>query len=76
MDANFDKNLVELKQAHAAGIVVGLQKFGGVKERLDVDVLLNEKPDTFNLFLIALSELQSEPKNNIMGYYQIAGERL
>ena len=41
----------------------GLKDFG-VVPRLDVDVLLSDEPDTFNLFLIALSELQDPQKTS------------
>jgi hypothetical protein len=70
----FDQKLAALKKAHAAGIVVGLRDIAGIAFRLDIDVLLTDQPDTFNLFLIALDELQNEEAKNIMGYYQIAGD--
>ncbi len=73
MASVFDQNFAELKKAHEKGIVVGLRKIAGVALRLDIDVLLSQQPDTFNLFLIALDELQNEEAQNIMGFYQIAG---
>ena len=72
--APFEQKLADLKRAHEAGAVVGLRNVSDYAYRLDIDVLLTERPDTFNLFLIALHELQSEKSNNIMGYYQFAGK--
>lgn len=73
MGSVFDQKFAELKKAHEKGIIVGLRNIAGVAFRLDIDVLLTQQPDTFNLFLIALDELQNEPASNIMGFYQIAG---
>ncbi|KAF5591026.1 tyrosinase precursor (monophenol monooxygenase) [Fusarium subglutinans] len=47
----------QLEKAHKAGVVLGLAGFG-TEQRLDIDVMLTEQPDTFNLYLIALMELQ------------------
>ncbi|OBS26116.1 hypothetical protein FPOA_00059 [Fusarium poae] len=47
----------QLEAAHKQGVVLGLSGFN-VHQRLDIDVMLTEQPDTFNLFLIALMELQ------------------
>ena len=75
--APFDEaKFAELEQAHKQRIVVGLRKATGLLSRLDVDVLLHDHPDTFNLFLIALSELQNAPNDDPMGYFQIAGKQL
>lgn len=65
----------QLRQAQENGIVIGLK---GVSSepvlRRDIDDLIVNYPDTFNLFLLALSELQrDEQVNNKMGYQQIAG---
>ncbi|KAF5633744.1 tyrosinase precursor (monophenol monooxygenase) [Fusarium sp. NRRL 25303] len=46
-----------LEKAHEKGVVLGLAGFG-TGQRLDIDVMLTEQPDTFNLYLIALMELQ------------------
>ncbi|GJC86338.1 tyrosinase [Colletotrichum liriopes] len=51
----------QLDEAHKQGIVLGLADFG-VEQRVDIDVMLTEQPDTFNLFLIALMELQGMDK--------------
>ena len=64
----------QLNKAQKDGVVVGLKAVAGVVPRLDIDKLLIEAPDTFNLFCLALADLMSADDNgNIMGYYQIAG---
>ena len=73
MASAFDQKFAELKRAHEAGVVVGLRAVAGIAFRLDIDVLLTQQPDTFNLFLIALEELQNDDAKNIMGFFQIAG---
>jgi tyrosinase len=67
--------LDELRQANALGIIKGLGGLpGGVKERLDIDVMIATKPDTFNLFILAVKELQKPGNNPIaMRYAEIAG---
>ncbi|MCJ1284989.1 hypothetical protein MMC26_004326 [Xylographa opegraphella] len=74
-----------LDQAHKDGVVVGLRDVAGVAPRLDIDVLLLDHPDTFNLLLIALMELKAESlpwevddgfkvdKANKMSYFKLAG---
>ncbi|KAG5799174.1 hypothetical protein H9Q69_001806 [Fusarium xylarioides] len=47
----------QLDKAHKEGVVLGLAGFG-TGQRVDIDVMLTEQPDTFNLYLIALMELQ------------------
>ena len=71
--------MADLNTAIARGFATGLPGFG-VVPRLDIDVLLKQHPDTFNLFLLALRELQQEkPGQNPplwqdkMSYYQLAG---
>ena len=66
-----------LDEAQKNGVVIGLRDVTGqVRERLDVDELLSTYPNTFNLFLLALSEIQDEHKSNNdkMGWFQIAGK--
>lgn len=65
----------QLRQAQENGIVIGLKGVSsGPVLRRDIDDLIVNYPDTFNLFLLALSELQrDEQVNNKMGYQQIAG---
>ena len=63
-----------LKQAQADGVVIGLKDVAGVVPRLDVDLLLLNEPNTFNLFLLALQSLQSEKDSeDKMAYFKIAG---
>ncbi|KAF5583284.1 tyrosinase precursor (monophenol monooxygenase) [Fusarium pseudoanthophilum] len=52
-----NSTLDQLEDAHKKGVVLGLAGFG-VGQRLDIDVMLTEQPDTFNLYLIALMELE------------------
>ena len=64
-----------LKDINDAGIVKGLAQFG-IVAREDVDVLLSKSPDTFNLFLIALKELQEDEFTSWdykMSFFQLAG---
>lgn len=63
-----------LRAANDAGVVLGLKSVADVANRLDIDDLLLNKPDAFNLFLLAFAELQ-EPQytTDKMGFYQIAG---
>jgi hypothetical protein len=75
-----------LNKAHDEGVVIGLHEVAGVQERLDIDVMLLTQPDTFNLFLIALMELQGKKvdwkvdtgysftSKDIMSWFQIAGK--
>lgn len=54
------------------GVVVGLKALTGeVKPRLDIDVLLTQHPDTFNLMLQAMSLIQKDPKK--LGFYALSG---
>ncbi|KAK3717680.1 hypothetical protein LTR37_005747 [Vermiconidia calcicola] len=62
-----------LNQAQKDGVVVGLKAVAGVAPRLDIDKFLNDLPDTFNLFCLALYDLMNDTDSTkIMGYYQIA----
>jgi len=43
-----------VRRAQDKGVVVGLKEATNeVRKRVDVDVLLKDEPDTFNLFLLA-----------------------
>lgn len=54
--------------------VIGLKQVAGVELRRDIDELILHYPDTFNLFLLALSGLMNDPDwTNPMSYFQIAG---
>ena len=70
--------LKELQDAHKHGILLGLKGVSGIKERLDIDVLLVKHPQTFNLFLLALDKIQNDPddSNLKMSYFQLAGKFL
>ena len=68
--------MVTLDEAQKQGIVLGLKEVTGkVRERLDIDELLLRHPKTFNLYLLALADLQNEAISNKdkMGWFQIAG---
>ena len=63
-----------LKQAQIDGVVVGLKDVAGVVPRMDIDLLLLNEPDTFNLFLLALQSLQSnKSSDDKMSYFKVAG---
>lgn len=78
----------QLNEAHEQGVVLGLANVSGIAQRLDIDELLLHHPDTFNLFLIALMEMQGlevpweTPKEyafspeDKLSYFQIAGPPL
>ena len=70
------KALRELREAHFKGILLGLNGVSGIKQRLDIDVLLLKQPQTFNLFLLAFDKSQNDPdlSNIKMSYFQIAGK--
>ena len=68
--------MVTLEEAQQKGIVIGLNEVTGeVRSRLDVDEFLSQHPRSFNLYLLALTELQNEKLSNKdkMGWFQIAG---
>jgi len=44
---------------------------GEVKARVDIDVLLTQHPDTFNLLLQAMSQMQKDPQK--LGFYALSG---
>jgi tyrosinase len=68
----------------ASGVVVGMKELtGDVQVRVDIDVMLTEQPDAFNLMLLALAAMQKNPdvikkipgldQNDLLSYYSIAG---
>jgi len=68
--------MANIAQAQQKGVVIGLNSVSGAPvPRLDIEELLLNHPDAFNLFLLALKALhdQKETKNK-MGYYQMAGQ--
>lgn len=46
---------------------------GGVQPRLEVRQLFREKPDQWNLYLLALRQFQGNSQDYITSWYQIAG---
>lgn len=67
--------ITTLQEAQNGGVVLGLGGTGNPVPRRDIDDLLLNFPDCFNLLCLALNDLQKEgEKGNKMGYYQIAGE--
>ena len=68
--------MTSLEKAQADGVLIGLAAAGaGTKKRLEIDDMVATQPDTFNLFLLALESLQTDPEKmqDKMGYFQIAG---
>ncbi|KAI0482566.1 hypothetical protein GGR56DRAFT_620540 [Xylariaceae sp. FL0804] len=66
--------LQALREANNAGLVKGLKDVAGIKQRTDIDVMIRDKPDSFNLFLLALEEIQRpDHKPSIMRYAEISG---
>lgn len=65
-------------QAQQKGVVIGLKGISDTPvPRLEIDDLLLKKPDTFNLFLLAVSELQEDQyATNKMAWQQVAGRRI
>lgn len=64
-------------QAQKEGVVLGLKGISDAPvSRMEIDDLLFNKPDTFNLFVIAVSELQDEKlATEKTAWQQIAGEK-
>ncbi|KAK1826001.1 hypothetical protein QBC39DRAFT_317544 [Podospora conica] len=64
----------EAWKAAEQGVVVDMKDLTGLNvdvERVDVDVLLTSQPDTFNLMLLAIEEMQKDSSR--LGWFQIAG---
>ena len=65
----------DLRRAQKDGTVIGLKAVSGVLPRKEIDEFLLQDPDAFNLFLLALRDLQEESDTNkLMSYFQIAGK--
>jgi hypothetical protein len=66
----------ELDRADELGLVVGLKHLNTIVARQDIDVLLQNEPDTFNLFLLAFKDLSEDPDwdTHSMSFWQIAGQ--
>ena len=66
-----------LRRAQKDGTVIGLQAVSGTLPRQEIDQFLLDDPDAFNLFLLALRELQDESEaTKLMNYFRIAGKSL
>lgn len=67
--------MASIAQAQANGVVVGLKSVSEVKPRREIDDLVVNEPDVFNLFLLALESLQKSQggKEAKMSYFAIAG---
>lgn len=59
-----------------AGVVFGLGAMNNdeIRPRVDIDVMISKQPDTFNLFLLALLDLQADTSK--LGYFSLAGKSL
>ena len=69
MTSNLDK-------AQADGVVIGLGKVTkNIANRLDIDVLLTQDPQVFNLLILALHDVQKDEGEiqNKMHWFQVAG---
>lgn len=57
-----------------AGVVFGLGAMNNdeIRSRVDIDVMISKQPDTFNLFLLALLDLQADTSK--LGYFSLAGK--
>lgn len=62
-----------LPDAHGAGIVTGLRDVSGILPRRELDDLMTNDPDVFNLYILALDKLQKADVDDKMGYFRIAG---
>ena len=63
-----------LLKANKDAIVLGLaDATGEVCPRRDIDWMIVNQPDTFNLFALAFEAIQNAPKEDLMGFFQIAG---
>lgn len=61
-------------RASEQGVVVDMKDLTGLPqnvERVDIDILLTENPDTFNLMLLALRDMMQD--DSPVGWFQVAG---
>lgn len=72
-----DSAINRLRQAHAKGYIVGLKEIadnqGGPQKRFEIDELIEWRPDTFNLFILAFQEIKELDPTEPHSFYQIAG---
>lgn len=64
--------MASLSEAQKDGIVIGLRSVSGVHPRREIDYLVKNEPDMFNLFLLAIESLQHDETK--MGYFQVCGQ--
>ena len=63
-----------LNKAQQDGVVLGLKAVAGVAPRMDIDKLLHDLPDTFNLFCLAMIDLMNDTDSTkIMGCKSATG---
>lgn len=57
-----------------AGVVFGVGALNNdeIRPRLDIDVMIAKQPDVFNLFLLAVMDLQADSSK--LGYFSLAGK--
>ncbi|KAK0663837.1 Tyrosinase [Lasiodiplodia hormozganensis] len=63
--------MASLAEAQNDGIVIGLRSVSGVHPRHEIDYLVKNEPDMFNLFLLAIESLQHDETK--MGFFQVCG---
>ena len=70
----FSNAMDALLHGHQNSVVMGLKSVAGVVQRLEIDDLITTKEDTFNLYMLALGEMQApDYHKNKMSFNQIAG---
>lgn len=73
-DQKIDAGLKTLQDAQANGVVLGIKDIAGVGLRREIDDLLLNDPDVFNLYIMALKDLmRDEQGSNMFGWYRLAG---
>lgn len=65
---------ISIQDAQRDGFVVGLNAVSGVQPRRELDDLMTNDPDVFNLFILALTSMMKANVDDKMGYFRIAGE--
>ena len=71
----FSNAMEALLHAHQNSVVMGLKDVAGVVQRMEIDDFIISKPDSFNLYMLALTEMQKEDYHkNPMSYNQIGGK--
>lgn len=64
--------MASLSEAQNDGIVIGLRSVSGVYPRREIDDLVKNEPDMFNLFVLAMESLQHDETK--MGFFQVSGQ--